>query len=373
MPEGAIAALHGEAALAARWAGGIGVRLRLEDGRVLRVVFPGIPGGPAGPDYRDAILEAGNDLLRGDVEFHLRASGWRQHGHHLDPAYRDVVLHVVAVNDAGTTATRHASGRSIPILALPLLAVSAFPPPFVPPCALVAARGMSPLAALDRLGLRRLRAKAAHLTPAVCRDGPGQALYALALATLGGPANRAAFGELAERLPLDVLLERVTGQPDRARAIIAELNAVGALLALRRSGLRPRAAPGGRMEAAGHLVARWWPGESTSWPTVLVPGAGWRAAACGGLGRASAVEIMVNAVLPVALISGAWPEKVVEAAWAVLPSPGTYGLLRSLERWLGSERPPFTTASRLQGGLLLQADYCARGLCGRCPLSPAPS
>ncbi|HEY5475352.1 MAG TPA: DUF2851 family protein [Tepidiformaceae bacterium] len=103
-----------EAALSARWAAGLGGPACLEDGRSLRVVFPGIPGGPAGPDFRGAIVEASGDLLRGDVELHLRASGWHQHGHDADSAYRDVVLHVVRVNDAGGALTAHKSGRVDP-------------------------------------------------------------------------------------------------------------------------------------------------------------------------------------------------------------------------------------------------------------------
>jgi hypothetical protein len=78
----------------------------------------------------------------------------------------------------------------------------------------------------------------------------------------------------------------------------------------------------------------------------------------------------VNAVLPVALAAGVLPAPAVEAAWRALPAPGTYGRLRRLESWLGGETaPPFTTAARLQGGLLLHAGYCTRGACGRCPLS----
>jgi hypothetical protein len=89
-----------------------------------------------------------------------------------------------------------------------------------------------------------------------------------------------------------------------------------------------------------------------------------------GVGRALAVELAVNAVLPVALASGSWPEAAVEDTWRGLPSPGTYGRLRALEGWLGGPAArPFAGAGRLQGGLLLHADYCTAGRCGRCPLS----
>jgi hypothetical protein len=85
-----------------------------------------------------------------------------------------------------------------------------------------------------------------------------------------------------------------------------------------------------------------------------------------GIGRETAVELAVNAVLPVALASGEWGEDRAIAALRSLRSPGTYGKLRRLEGWLAA---PFDSAAALQGGLLLHADYCTKGMCGRCPLS----
>jgi len=356
-----------EAALAARWAAGERRPLRLEDGRALRVIFPGVPGGGAGPDFTGAVLDAGGDILRGDVELHLRASGWAVHGHAADPAYARVVLHAVARNDTGALVTRHASGRAIPVVVIPAPAgQAAFPPPFTPPCALRIARGEAPAAVLARLGLRRLRMKAARAQPLVAASGPGQALHQLGLEVLGGSANRVPFAALARRLPLAALLERAAGMPDRPLALAAALKGEAAVLVLQRAGLRPMAAPGRRLDAAGALWARLWPGTEPCWPAALAPNASIAALRAPGIGRASAIEFAVNAVLPTALAAGLWSEDEAAAALAALPSPGTYGRLRRLEGWLAR---PFTTAAALQGGLLLHADYCTRGACGRCPLS----
>lgn len=359
-----------ESELSARWAAGAAGALRLEDGRTLRVVFPGTPAGAGGPDFTGAILEAAGDLLRGDVELHLAASGWRAHGHARDPAYASVVLHVVAVNDEPGALTAHASGRLIPVLVLP--PPVAFPPAFTPPCVLAAANGLEPGPALDRLGLRRLRMKAARAAPLVSAHGPGQALYSLLLETLGGPANREPFAALARRLPLAVLLEAadVSGAA-RPLAVTAHLKGAAASLVLRRAGLRPMASPSKRLESAGALIARLWPaGAAPAWPGALVPGSDETVLRAGAVGRSLALECAVNAVLPVAFASGAWPEADVERTLLALRSPGTYGRLKPLERWLGAGgAKPFPGAARLQGGLLLHADYCSRGMCGRCPLS----
>lgn len=366
-----------ESSLAGAWFAGVRGPVRLEDGRALQVVFPGVPGGGAGPDAEGAVLEAGGDVLRGAVEFHILASGWPAHGHHRDPAYAAVVLHVVARNDSGLLATPHVSGRAIPILVLDPGPRAAPAPAFTPPCAFSVRRGLDPAPALDRLALRRLRMKAARATPLVAAGGPGQALYALLLETLGGPANRAAFAALARRLPLAALLDAAGARPPaatRVLAITAALRGEAASLSLRRAGLRPMAAPARRIEAAGALVAALWPaGAGAAWPPALPmePVTLLRALRVPGVGRAAAIECAVNAALPVALAAGLLPEAAAGASLAGLPSPGVYGRLRRLESWLasaGGERP-FSSAARLQGALLLHTDYCAAGRCGRCPLS----
>ncbi len=360
-----------EADLAAAWAAAHPGPLRLADGRPLRVIFPGVPGGASGPDFRGAILDAGGDLLRGDVELHLAASGWRTHGHHTDPAYAGVCLHVVAENDTGATTTLHASGRAVPVLVLPFSVHPAFPPPFTPPCAIAAARGESPAAALERLARRRLRIKAARAALLAESAGPGQALYTLTLEQLGGSANREPFAAIATRLPLAALRERAaeSGTPLRL-ALASELKGAARGLVLRHAGLRPMAEPGRRLEAAASLVAAWWPApQAPAWPARLSPEAGLLRPCPAGIGRATMIEIAVNAVIPVALAFNRWPESVALERLAELPSPGTYGRLKPLERWLGRESRPFSSAARLQGALLLHNDYCTKGQCGRCPLS----
>jgi hypothetical protein len=109
-----------EADLGARWHAGefAGRWLRTITGEPLRVIFVGRPGGPAGPDFRDAVLtRTDGTRIYGDVELHLRAASWQAHGHTTDHRYDRVVLHVVAQAD-GAQATRLASGAWAPLMEL---------------------------------------------------------------------------------------------------------------------------------------------------------------------------------------------------------------------------------------------------------------
>jgi hypothetical protein len=71
-------------------------QLKTLDGRSVRVLHPGFKNHEAGPDFRGAIVQVGGEPPRtGDVEIDLRASGWRAHGHDVNPAFKQVILHVV--------------------------------------------------------------------------------------------------------------------------------------------------------------------------------------------------------------------------------------------------------------------------------------
>jgi len=65
------------------------------DGETVRVLHPGFKNHEAGPDFRGAIVQIGAFARTGDVEIDLRAGGWRAHGHDRNPAFKQVVLHVI--------------------------------------------------------------------------------------------------------------------------------------------------------------------------------------------------------------------------------------------------------------------------------------
>ena len=70
--------------------------LRTTDGGSIRVLSPGkwnLSG--EGPDFLGAEIEIAGSTVLGDVEIHFRSSDWRAHGHHENPSFERVVLHVI--------------------------------------------------------------------------------------------------------------------------------------------------------------------------------------------------------------------------------------------------------------------------------------
>lgn len=78
--------------------------LRLADGRPFDLLAPGEWNLHGGPDFLGARLRLDGRELRGDVEVHFHPYDWQAHGHQLDPAYGNVILHVVLFPPEATVA-----------------------------------------------------------------------------------------------------------------------------------------------------------------------------------------------------------------------------------------------------------------------------
>lgn len=69
--------------------------LRTSDGEALEIIDVGKLNSNAGPDFFNAKIRIGKTVWAGNVEIHTCSSDWNKHRHQSDPAYNNVILHVV--------------------------------------------------------------------------------------------------------------------------------------------------------------------------------------------------------------------------------------------------------------------------------------
>lgn len=380
------------------------------------MISPGQANDDAGPDFRHAVIASEETgTVRGDVEVHVRASYWEAHGHHRDPHYNGVILHVVLRDDRGV-ATELESGAWVPVLAVGELQghLQGDGTPLE--------RGREPCrTALERLGRggvqrtleqageARFLEKASRFRRALGRQEADQVLYTGILEALGYSRNRAPFRKLARRLPWYRLrgVAPEEGQEER----LAE-NLEGLLLEAaglqpgpeqdpkgggkpgwRAFRVRPSNYPLQRLRGAAVLLARYLPRGLTSGigerlrtasgsgavrslvEGLTVEGAGPRGVAL--IGRDRAGVIAVNAVLP---FLWAWGREVGDEAIARqarevyrrYPKLAADRVVRQMEERLGTgERLLGITACHQQGMHHLSRHCCSPAQYDRCPLRGA--
>jgi len=300
------------------------------DGRPLAVLHPGFWNREAGPDFRQAMIQIGEPPARsGDVEVDVCSSGWSQHHHRLNPAYRNVILHVVwEASDSGPD--------SLPTLALrdwieaPLAeiegwlggsSVTALPANLrgacVEPLTRLAAQDLGHL--LRQAAKVRLESKAARLRSRARQAGWDQALWEGLFAALGYKQNVWPLRRLAELLPR--LRAAENGRPLSAHRWQVILLGVGGLLP---SGLTR---PSRGMDP--YLVSLWdeWWRERARFDDDLIPRGLWL---FHGLRPANHPARRL-ALAAHWLADGAWPNRLEEWLAEDIPDRRLPGTL--VERW----------------------------------------
>ncbi|WP_433835870.1 DUF2851 family protein [Flavobacterium anhuiense] len=91
------------------------LHLKSAQGELITILKTGDSLELSGPDFFNAHIEIGNQKWAGNVEIHLKSSDWYLHNHEKDPAYKNVILHVVWEND---TAIFRENNTEISVLVL---------------------------------------------------------------------------------------------------------------------------------------------------------------------------------------------------------------------------------------------------------------
>jgi hypothetical protein len=368
-------------------------------GRHLRVVFPGRRWGGPGPDFVGAVLaQADGTLIHGDVEVHRRASSWAGHHHARDPAYSQVVLHVVQQRDAMAL---DAQGRHVPTVEL-VVFEWAVPRLMPAPCLRTAP---AVLHVVEAAGRERFRARAARFEADLTVVDADQVLWRGVCEALGFRRNTRPFGQLAEAVAWPQAAQTVADRGPvglaglllgtaglLAEATLPEAHAWRALqrtFGLRaelsasswdRRQLRAANAPAWRCRGLAELAGRWaaerWTGPAEQVLEAVRQAAQarrpslWRLARVAPwIGRGRAQVVAINVVLPFAAAAG-----VVEAArlFERLPGEPSNRIVRYMAQQLGHPAVRFRGACHQQGLLHLFHLTCAARTCERCPARGTP-
>lgn len=183
----------------------------------------------AGPDFLDSRVVIDGLSWAGNVEVHIRASDWKQHGHDRDKAYNSVILHVVYICDADI---RLENGKTVPTLdissSLPQYVWDNYEKLMNPateskiPCASRLKEIPDFLYRLsqERLLVERIERKSGDVSRilAETKGSWEQSCYWLTAHYFGGKTNAFAFELLAKVTPMRIVA-KIKDNPSRVEAL----------------------------------------------------------------------------------------------------------------------------------------------------------
>ena len=185
--------------------------LKTTEGESVDIVETGYRNTDSGPDFLEARIRIGDKLWAGHVEIHVKSSDWNRHGHQVDKAYKNVILHVVYENDTKI--------NGIPTLELKghfdetlftnyqrFISTKSWIP-----CekSIAQVPVFTRLSWFDRMAVERMESKSETVNK-ILNDNQfdwEDALYKLLMHYLGQKVNNETFGYLSNILPFKTLLK----------------------------------------------------------------------------------------------------------------------------------------------------------------------
>ncbi|MCU0752737.1 MAG: DUF2851 family protein [Akkermansiaceae bacterium] len=208
--------LPSELELQALWfAGAFGRDFRTTCGKSVRIIQFGEWNRGAGPDFIRTAVEIDGEPHGGPLELDPDAAAWEAHGHAVNPAFRDVVLHVVFQSLNRGHFTRTCEHREVPQVLISEMQLAdalnrpqrevaiAHPGRCVYPLKHLSTGAVSSL--LDEAAVYRANLKAARWLKTEDVHGRDAALFQATAETLGYRGNALAMRLLAQRAPLALL------------------------------------------------------------------------------------------------------------------------------------------------------------------------
>ncbi|MFT5885483.1 MAG: hypothetical protein ACI9IP_001943 [Arcticibacterium sp.] len=178
------------------------------------ILVSGLKNTDSGPDFRESRVKIGEVEWAGSVEIHLKSSDWLKHKHQNDPAYENVILHVVWEHDKEIA---HKDGRAIPTLSLASITNPSLVSQYE---SLMNAKDKIPcqkhfpevsdikkFSMIERALVQRMERKGEEVSQRLAGMGNDweEVTYQVLLRNFGFKLNNEAFLRLAENLPFNIL------------------------------------------------------------------------------------------------------------------------------------------------------------------------
>jgi hypothetical protein len=176
------------------------------------VLNPGEYNHDSGPDFFNARISIAGTVWAGNIEIHVKSSHFNNHGHQHDPAFNNIILHVVAENDK---IVYNARGEEI------LTSELSFDPslfekytllvnnPYIIACQDEIKKADNILIRhwLNSLVIERLQAKSESITKIFCETGNDwdETFYRFITRYFGFRVNTEPFEMLATTLPFRII------------------------------------------------------------------------------------------------------------------------------------------------------------------------
>ena len=183
----------------------------------------------SGPDFSNARIRIGNVEWVGNVEIHIKSSDWKRHNHQLDPAYENVILHVVYEHDSEI---RRPDNTQIPTLTLKgrlnpnqfgkyqSLTSNLFEIPCHEQFESISSLIVKSM--INKTAIERIESKSADFVRSLANKSQKdweKVLYVMIARAFGMKTNADSFETLASSLPLNLLL-RHQAQPLQVNALL---------------------------------------------------------------------------------------------------------------------------------------------------------
>jgi len=220
------------------------IPLKTIEGHKVTIISAGIKNEDSGPDFKDISIELDDQIYHGDLEIHRASEDWYQHSHHADPAYNNVIMHLVIgpeqFKEPAIRLDRHPVPAQVfvditedeyTLLAKKYRLYSYEKTPDSI-CPLRNNNDDFKIAVIDHFSRERLQAKADRFTEQRQTSSWNQILYVGTMEALGYSKNQIPFRKLAQRIPFEALMrefQRITKDESLYRPLGLLMGAAGLL------------------------------------------------------------------------------------------------------------------------------------------------